>query len=60
MRLKTLRRKQNVASALGIQKRKLGGNYAYFKDNKASISGKRGIHSFIFYSFLELLLLNYL
>ena len=40
-RFKTVRRKQNLASALGIQK-KFGGNRAFFRDNKASIwEGKK-------------------
>ena len=33
---KTMRRKQNIASALGIHK-KIGGNHAFFRDTKASI-----------------------
>ena len=34
-----MRRKQNLASALGIQKGKLGvgGSHAFFRDNKASV-----------------------
>ena len=44
-----------------ISKKKIWGNHAVFRDNKASICKKKNaIHSFIFYSFLELLLLNYL
>ena len=33
---KTMRRKQNLASALGIQK-KIGGNHAFFRENEAWI-----------------------
>ena len=40
MRFKTMRRKQNLASALGIQK-EIGGNHAFFKDNKALIWKKK-------------------
>ena len=36
VRFKTIRRKQNLASALGIPK-EIGGNHAFFRDNKASI-----------------------
>ena len=39
--IKTIRKKQNSASALGIQKeiskKKIGGNHAFFRDNQASI-----------------------
>ena len=35
MRFKSMQRKQNLASALGIQK-KTGGNHAFFRDNKGS------------------------
>ena len=37
-RFKTMWRNQNLASALGISKKKIGGNHAFFRDNKASIS----------------------
>ena len=33
---------------LGIQKEKLEGNHAFFRDNKASILGKNAIHCFVF------------
>ena len=35
-RSKTMQRKPNLASALGIQK-EIGGNHSFFRDNKASI-----------------------
>ena len=58
----SMRRKQNLASALGIQK-EIWGNHAFFRDTKASIGGGGGggdaIHCFVFYCFLEELLLHY-
>ena len=59
--LKTMRRKQNSASALAtcIQKENWGLKHAFFRDNKASIWKKKpySVHCFVFYGFLELLLL---
>ena len=43
--LKTMRRKQNLASALGFQK-KIWCNHAFFRDNRASIWKRNAIHSF--------------
>ena len=40
VRFKTMRRKQNLTTALGIQM-KIGGNLAVFRDNKASICKKK-------------------
>ena len=37
----SMRRKQNLASALGIQK-EIWGNHAFFRDTKASIGGGGG------------------
>ena len=54
-----MRRKQNLASVLGIKK-KIGGNHAFFRDHEASIWEKNAMHCFVFYHFLELLLINYL
>ena len=36
-RFKTVRRKQNLASVLGIFRKKTGGKHAFFRDNQASI-----------------------
>ena len=38
---KIMRGKQNLASALGIQKENSGGNHAFFRDDKASIWEKK-------------------
>ena len=40
-RFKIMRGKQNLASALGIQKENSGGNHAFFRDDKASIWKKK-------------------
>ena len=40
VQFKTIRRKQNLTTALGIQM-KIGGNLAFFRDNKASICKKK-------------------
>ena len=38
VRFKTMRKKQNLASALQLVfKKKIGGNHAFVRDNKASI-----------------------
>ena len=34
---KTIRRKQNIQQVLLVSKKKIGGNHAFFRDNKASI-----------------------
>ena len=54
-----MRGKQKLARALGIQK-EIGGNHAYFRDDKVSIWEKNAIHCFVMKRLLELLLLNYL
>ena len=41
-------------------KKKIWGNCAIFRDNKPSISKKKAIDCFVFYCFLEKLLLNFL
>ena len=46
---KTMQRKQNLTSALGIQK-KIRDNQAFFRHNSASIWKKNAIHCFVFYS----------
>ena len=43
-----------------VSKKKIGGNHAFFRDNRASIWKTTAIHCFVFYYFLEYLLLNYL
>ena len=52
--LKTMWRKQNAASAVGIQNENWV-NHAFLRDNKASIIWKKksAIHCFVFYGFLE-------
>ena len=54
-RFKTMRRKQNFASALStvVSKKKIRGNHTFFRDNKASIWKKNAIDCFVFYCFLE-------
>ena len=47
-----MRRKQNLASALGIQK-KIGGNHAFFRDNKASKWKKTPYIALYFTGFLN-------
>ena len=54
-----MRRKQNLASTLGIPQ-KIGGNHAFFRDSFKSFNlGKTAIQCFIFWRFFEILLLNY-
>ena len=46
--------KQNLASALRIQKeKKIGGNHAFFRDNKASIWKKMPYIALYFTTFLN-------
>ena len=46
MRFKTMRRKQNLASALGIQM-KIGGNHAFFIDNIISFNLEKKYHTLL-------------
>ena len=55
-----LRRESRTLQVLLVSKKKIGGSHAFFSDSKASIWKKNAIHCFVFYCFIELLLLNYL
>ena len=56
MRFKTMHRKQNLASAFGVQKENLG-NHAFFRDKKASIWRKTPYIALYFIAFQNNLLL---
>ena len=47
-----MQRKQNLASALGIEK-KIGGNHAFFRDNKVFNVGKMPHIALYFTAFLN-------
>ena len=51
-RFKTMRSKQNLAGALGIQTENWD-KHALFRDNKLQFEIKTAIHCFVFYCFLE-------
>ena len=55
-----LRGESRTWEMLLVSKKKIGGNHAFFRDNKASIwKKKNAIHCFVFYCFFGLLLLSY-
>ena len=48
-----LSRESRTQQVLLVSKMNIGGNRAFFRDNKASIKKKNAIHCFVFYGFLE-------
>ena len=48
-------RKSRTLQVLLVSRKKIWGNYAFFRDNKASIWKKTAIHCFVFYCFFTII-----